>query len=349
MMKKVLFIDDDELICKIVEKGFSKHLVKGEYELFIARSGKEGLKIYNENDIDIVFVDVYMPDMDGLSVLKRIHEIDAQAKVIVVSADDTLSNIRLAMNNDAFDFILKPINFDDLNKTLDKTIKQLQSEQLYKDLLEQSYEKLTSTMHQVIESISMIEEMRDPYTSGHMKRVAKLAYAIGKKMNLRPQQLEGLYVAGMLHDIGKICIPSEILSKPGGLSHQEFDLIKDHAHAGYEILKKIEFPWPVADIVHQHHERIDGSGYPQGLKGEDIYIEARILSVADVMEAVSTHRPYRPALGIEHGLRVISHHKKDHFDPNVVNACLKLFLEDDYEFDDFFPDRMEPNPWKKAS
>jgi putative nucleotidyltransferase with HDIG domain len=170
-------------------------------------------------------------------------------------------------------------------------------------------------------------EIRDPYTFGHQRRVTHLATAIAKEMALSPDQIEGIAVAGNLHDIGKINVPSEILNKPGKLSDIEFALIKSHPQAGYEIVKDIEFPWPVAEVLLQHHERMNGSGYPRGLAGGDILLEARIMAVADVVEAMASHRPYRPTLGIDKALEEIVQNKGILYDPDVVDACLKLFKE----------------------
>jgi putative nucleotidyltransferase with HDIG domain len=175
-----------------------------------------------------------------------------------------------------------------------------------------------------------LSEMRDPYTGGHERRVAELSVAISAELGFDENRQQGMRVAGYLHDIGKITIPAEILSRPGKLSEVEYALIKGHAQSGYDVLKDVEFPWPVAEVALQHHERIDGSGYPQGLKGDDIIIEARILAVADTVESMSTHRPYRPALGIEKALAEIEHGKGIIYDQMVVDACIKLFRDKNY-------------------
>jgi len=167
--------------------------------------------------------------------------------------------------------------------------------------------------------------MRDPYTAGHQRRVAELASAIAKEMRLPKEKIEGIHMAGLIHDIGKIAVPAEILSKPSKLSKMEMDLIKAHSQVGYELLKEIDFPWPVANIVLQHHERLDGVGYPQGLKGDEILLEARILAVADVVEAMASHRPYRPALGLDAALDEIKQGKGKLYEPAAVDACLVLF------------------------
>jgi PAS domain S-box-containing protein len=192
--------------------------------------------------------------------------------------------------------------------------------------------QLQDSLEDTVRAIATIVEMRDPYTAGHQVRVADLAMAIARQMGLPDEQVHAIHLAGTVHDLGKINIPAEILSKPGKITDIEFSLIKIHPQAGYDILKGIDFPWPIAQMVLQHHERLDGSGYPQGLKGEAILLEARILSVADVVEAMSSHRPYRAGLGIEVALEEITKQRGIHFDTNVVDACLALFREQGYSF-----------------
>jgi PAS domain S-box-containing protein len=192
--------------------------------------------------------------------------------------------------------------------------------------------KLRKALDGTINAIALTVEARDPSTSGHQRRVADLARTIATEMGISKDRIEGLRSAGVIHDLGKICVPADILSKPSKLSESEFSLIKIHPQVGYDILKDIEFPWPVATIIHQHHERMNGSGYPQGLSGDDILLEARIVAVADVVEAMSSHRPYRPSLGLENALSEISENKGILYDPAVVETCLRLFSEKKYAF-----------------
>ena len=193
--------------------------------------------------------------------------------------------------------------------------------------LKKSVIKLRETIKGTIETIALIGEARDPYTASHQKRVSDLAATIAICMHLSEHQVEGICLAGLIHDLGKIQVPAEILSKPGKISKLEFDLIKTHSQAGYDLLKDIEFPWPIAQMILQHHEKLDGSGYPQGLVGDEIILEARILTVADIVEAMSSHRPYRSSLGVEKALEQIKQDKGVRLDPDVVDACLKLFKQ----------------------
>ena len=198
--------------------------------------------------------------------------------------------------------------------------------------LQQSYAMLRKATGDIIQAMASTSEMRDPYTAGHQQRVANLAMAIAKKMNVSGDQFEGIKFAGIIHDIGKVSVPTDILTRPGKITEMEFAVIKNHSQAGYDILKKIEFPWPIAEIVYQHHERLDGLGYPRGLKGDDIRLEARILSTADVVEAMTSHRPYREALGIDVALAEIEKFKDERYDVDVVNACKSLFESGEFTF-----------------
>jgi PAS domain S-box-containing protein/putative nucleotidyltransferase with HDIG domain len=203
---------------------------------------------------------------------------------------------------------------------------------LAEDKLAKSYASLKKTLDDAINTMVKIVELRDPYTAGHQQKVAELATAIAREMKLEDSRIEQLRMAAVTHDIGKMYVPSDILSKPGRLSNIEFGLIKTHSQSGYAIVKGMDFPCSVADAVLQHHERLDGSGYPGGLKGEDTILEAKILAVADVIEAMASHRPYRPALGIDKALEEISENKGSLYDPDVVDACLELFNSGKFEF-----------------
>ena len=196
--------------------------------------------------------------------------------------------------------------------------------------IERTVAKLRCAVQSAIEVVSTIGELRDPYTHGHERRVGEVATAIATEMGLPADRIEGVRVCAYLHDVGKIAVPAEILSKPTRLSATEFELVKQHAQQSYEILKGMEFPWPVAEAVWQHHERLDGSGYPRKLKGEEIILEARILAVADTVEAMASHRPYRPGLGVEAALAEIESNRGKLFDPTVVDACLRLFRAKEY-------------------
>jgi len=198
--------------------------------------------------------------------------------------------------------------------------------------LKSSYLKLQNLFKETVKGLASAAEKRDPYTAGHQRRVAVLAVKIAEQLQLDQDTINGIYLTALIHDIGKILIPAEILSKPGKLSHAESEYIKRHPKEGHDILKNIDFPWPVADIVLQHHEKMDGSSYPAGLKGNEILLEARIICVADVIEAMSSHRPYRPARGIESALSEIDKNRGTLYDEEVVDACIYVFKELKFEF-----------------
>jgi PAS domain S-box-containing protein len=226
------------------------------------------------------------------------------------------------------------VTFDESGKPIRMvgTMQDITERKLMEEELQHSLDMLRRAVNGTVQVIATTVEIRDPYTAGHQQRVADLARTIATKMGLPSEQINGIRMAGVIHDLGKISIPAEILSKPSKLIEIEFNLIKTHPQVGYDILKEVEFSWPIAQIVLQHHERMDGSGYPSGLSGEDILLEARIIAVADVVEAIASHRPYRPAFGIDKALEEISENSGILYDPVVVNACLELFLEKGFSF-----------------
>ena len=218
--------------------------------------------------------------------------------------------------------------------TLEETVKTRTSEliRVNEERL-QNMDRLRKTLNATIQALADMVEARDPYTAGHQRRVSDLARAIATEMCLATEQIDAIRITSVIHDIGKVSIPAEILNKPTCLSNMELNLIKKHSESGYGILKDIDFIWPVAQMVLQHHERIDGSGYPQALKGEEILIEARILAVADVVDAMASPRPYRPALGIDEALKEIEKNKAFLYDSKVVDTCLRVFRENGYKIE----------------
>ncbi len=199
--------------------------------------------------------------------------------------------------------------------------------------------RLRRALIQTINSVSTTVEKRDPYTAGHQRRVAQLAVEIGRRMKLSQERLVGLYLGGLIHDIGKVHLPLEILNRPGQLSSAEFELVKEHSAVGDDIVRHVDFPWPLNEIIVQHHERLDGSGYPKGLKGDEIVEEARIMAVADVFEAIVSHRPYRPALGFDVAVETIEKEAGKTLDADVVAICREIVLGSDFSFDD--PEDLE--------
>ena len=222
-------------------------------------------------------------------------------------------------------------------KKMQEKIDGLEEVKLKYKQVEKNFQQTCKKIEKVIEGtaniITKVIELRDPYSAGHQQRVSKLATAIAREMKLSQDKIEGTRVASLVHDIGKVNLPTEIISKPKKLVEVEFNLVKNYPRVGYDILKKVDFPWPIAEIVLQHQEKIDGSGYPRGLKGDEICIEAKILGVANVVEAMSSYKSYRPALGIDEALAEILKYKNILFDPEVVDTCLILFKEKGFKFE----------------
>jgi len=229
-----------------------------------------------------------------------------------------------------------------LNESLETQVKERTKVLLHEvtvrkqaeDDLKETLNKYKKTMNEAILAISYTIETRDPYTAGHQKRVARLSNEIATRMNLDEKQKELIRMASIVHDIGKISIPIGILNKPGRLSEIEFNLIKAHSQNGYDIIRQVDFPWPIANIVLQHHERLDGSGYPQGLAGNDILPEAKIIAVADVVEAISADRPYRPGLGFKTAIEELKKNSGIYYDPEVVEKCLEIITDKDFDIND---------------
>jgi PAS domain S-box-containing protein/putative nucleotidyltransferase with HDIG domain len=244
------------------------------------------------------------------------------------TAENTVFGVLTVYSNEVNTFIPGEIALlEEMANDLAYGVRMLRLQEERDRVLEQNKQHLTQmldNLEDTVKAIAKIVEMRDPYTAGHQLRVAALAAAIARQMGLPDAQVHAIHLAGVLHDMGKIQIPAEILSKPGKLNNVEYSLIKFHPQAGYDILQGIKFPWPIAQMVLQHHERLDGSGYPQELKGDAILLEARILAVSDVVEAISSHRPYRPALGMEAALAEIEQGSGNQFDPAVVAACIRV-------------------------
>lgn len=328
----ILAIDDTPASLKLL----ADLLAEEGYQVRAALSGELALNAAINNPPELVLLDICMPGMDGFEVCRQLK---ANPKtqgipVIFVSAiSETVEKVQ-GFELGAVDFVTKPFQREEL---VARVRTHLEFNRLRNHLEEMVVERTLELRENLLDFVTAIAatiEARDPYTAGHQRRVANLATAIARELQLPAEQIEGLKLACVVHDIGKIRVPAEILCKPGRLDELEFNLIKRHSLTGYEILKSIKFPWPLAEIVLQHHERLDGRGYPQGLKGEEILLEARILAVADVVESMVSHRPYRAGLGVDTALAEISRNKDVLYDARVVNACLTLFQEQAYHLPD---------------
>jgi response regulator RpfG family c-di-GMP phosphodiesterase len=337
----ILIVDDEPDIRNIFQKGIQNV----SYTCLTANGADEALEILQMQHVDVVVSDINMPEMNGLELIKVIKE-RHDSDVIIMTGyieDFTYEEI---IGRGASDFIQKPVRISEFIARLKRVIferETLAQRDKAAESLRLNLEKFQRAMDGIIHAISLTVELRDPYTAGHQQRVSDLAAAIAMDMGLAADRVYGLRMASSIHDLGKITIPSEILCKPGPLGRLEYELIKNHVQAGYDILKKIEFPWPLAEIILQHHERMDGSGYPHALKGERILLEARILAVSDVFETMSSHRPYRPALGLNRAIEELVHNKGRLYDTAVAETCLKLIVEKGFRFGDNRGSFEEPN------
>ena len=268
---------------------------------------------------DVILADCHLPDMDGAGALELASQMHPGSPVVMVTgglSDDEAAELLRA---GAQDYVLK----DRLARLGPAVVAAIDRAGAHARRCEDAA-RLRGALFATIDAITRTVEKRDPYTAGHQARVAEISVAIAREMGLAEDRIEGLRMGANIHDIGKIYVPSEILNRPGKLSHPEFALIKAHPEIGHDIVKGVDFPWPVARMILEHHERIDGSGYPAGLRGEEILLEARIIAVADVVESMTSHRPYRPALGLDLALAEITMKRGTGFDAQVVDACLRV-------------------------
>lgn len=332
----VLIIDDDTVILHIIKNLLISH----GYNVNTANNGARGIDSLKTFTPDIVLCDLEMPVMNGFEVISHLKENYPHLPIVVVSGqinvDDAMKAIRLG----AWDYISKPVqNIDIILHTIKNSLEKarlIRENEEYKinleirikqrtDELKKANKQLQEVIFSTVKALSILTEKRDPYTAGHQERVAKLAILLAQEMGFDKHTIDGMRIAGLLHDIGKICVPSEFLTKPSRLEKNEFEIIKKHSAVGYEILCSVPFPWPVADIVHQHHEWIDGTGYPQGLKGDEILPEAKLISLADAIEAMVSHRPYRPAMGMQFALSEIRKWQGKHFTYESVAVFENLY------------------------
>ncbi len=311
-----------------------------------APNGEMALRSIGIRPPDLILLDIRMPGMDGYEVCSRLKadERTREIPIIFISALQETRDKTAAFQAGGIDYITKPFHREEVLARvrthlqlhrMQQNLEQLVAERT--EELHQAYISLKKkeqihreSLIQTIAAISLTVEKRDPYTAGHQRRVAILAAAIARELGLDEHTIEGLRLGAMIHDIGKLNVPFEILSRPGPLHEVEMTLVRGHAQTGCEIISGIALPWPVADMIHQHHERLDGSGYPRGLHEEQICKEAKILMVADVMEAMLSHRPFRPARELETALAEIRDGRGKLFDVEAVNACLAVFARPEF-------------------
>ena len=341
--KQILIVDDERPIRMLLQK----ILEANGYACRIAENAAEARAMMTERVSDLILCDINMPGESGLDFIRHVLKAYPETAAIMVSAigDPLLAESMLQLG--VYDYIIKPMDRNGIlisvanafrrreleiaNRSYRRNLEQMVDERT--NSLQRSMKKLENAMNGIVRAIAHTVETRDPYTAGHQRRVADLAAALAEAVGFERDMIEAVRVAAIIHDLGKISVPAEILSKPSRLTVNEFNLIKEHPQVGYDILKDIEFPWEIATMVYQHHEKLDGSGYPLGISGDEILPESRVLTVADVVEAMASHRPYRPGLGIDIALDEIEKNTGRLYDPKVAAACRALFKEGRFSFD----------------
>jgi len=327
--EKALFNMDERTLLYMLEKLFEaspEGVVLGTLNGNILRVNNAFCRIFGISDpMDVIGKNIDDVIADEESRVEAVALTEAVCGGKYISID----SVRKKADGSSIDVSILgvPIKIDEDIVGVFAIYRDISDKKAYERTISENLASLSLAWRQTVELLAAVSEMRDPYTAGHQKRVAEIAKYIAMQIGLTPNEVDGVEMAALIHDIGKIRVPAEILSKPGPLDDIEYLLVKVHPRAGYDLLKDINFPWPIADMVLQHHERLDGSGYPQGLKSNDISLESRIVAVADVIEAMASDRPYRKALGIEVALEVIKNHSGKLYDPDVVDVCYALYKE----------------------
>ena len=332
-MARILIVDDEQAVVQLLG-----HILKREgYDCTEAGSVDEAKHFLEKDSYELIVSDIMMPGGSGFDLVEYALETCPDTATIMLTGVDDSKVAKRAIDLGVYDYIIKPAQRNEVIISVINALRRRELEiasRTYREDLESKVAERTlqlqKSMQGIVEAMARTLEVRDPYTAGHQARVADLAWHIAGDLGMTRFQIDGIRMAGQIHDLGKISVPAEILSKPTRLTDMEFKLIQNHVATGYDILKDIEFPWPIARIVQQHHERLDGSGYLGGLSGDDIIMEARVLTVADVVEAMASHRPYRPALGIDKALEEIRKQRGTLFDEDVVDVCLNLFESGKY-------------------
>lgn len=303
----VLIVDDETIISKII-----KNCLFGMYQVTCCESVSDAKIALKKTEFGVAILDLNLPDANGIELLAYIKKEHPLTESIILTAFASLETAIDALKLGVVDYLTKPFTLDDIRNSVKKAF-ELRRSKLHVSSLDETMEVLAATVSK-----------RDPYTATHQKQVAKLCLAIAQAMGFEKSKLDILYLSCIIHDIGKIYVPTEILNKPGKLNDIEMSLIRMHTIMGYDIIKTIKSAGYISNVILQHHETLDGKGYPHGLKNGSILLEAKILTVADVVEAMTSHRPYRPALGIKTALEEINKFKKIKYDENIADICIRL-------------------------
>jgi putative nucleotidyltransferase with HDIG domain len=326
-MDEILFVDDEPSCLSAIERAFHS-----KFDIHVADSSDEGLSLVEKNGgFAVVVSDFQMPGSDGISFLTRVGKISPDSiRMMMTGSVRFETSIRAVNEGHIFRFLAKPCPMETLEKALLDGLNQyhlIQNEREYYIL-----KKWKESVGGLIQAFVRLIESKDPYTAGHQLRVSQLSTAIAGTLGFSADAVEQIRMAAMIHDIGKIYVPAEFLNKPGLLNVSEWNIVKMHAQIGHDILSPINFPFPIHQIVLQHHERLDGSGYPAGLKEPEILVEAKIIAVADVAEAIGHHRPYRPAKELEETIHELQDNRGIKYDDKIADAALTLLLEQGFQF-----------------
>ncbi len=330
--KKILIVDDEDAIRSL----FVEALQDLGYKCDVARNGLECLeKFYRMNDYDVVLLDIQMPVLNGIETLKKLKVHSPDLSIIMVSASRDIENVRAALKEGAYDYVFKPFNVIDVDAVIKRALERAYLIKANKDYqknlekrVEEQTQELVSLYSGTLEAMILALDLREHETGYHSYRVTEYAINLGKHMKLSDEELSVIAKGALLHDIGKIGVPDNILLKPDKLTDEEWELMRKHAQFGYDLLKKIDFLEESARIVHTHHERYDGQGYPTGLSGDEIPLGSRVFSVVDALDAMTSRRTYRKALPFEDAVQMIAEASGSQFDPAVIGVFVKIPIDE---------------------
>jgi putative two-component system response regulator len=327
-VEKILIVDDEPSAADAIQRAF-----RGKLDIQVAYSADQGISQINKSGpFAVVVSDFQMPSVDGISFLAKVGQISPDSvRMMLTGCANLETSVRAVNEGNVFRFLTKPCPIKVLEKTLLDGLRQyrlIKTERSFYAL-----KRWTQGLGGLVQAFVKLMESKDPYTAGHQLRVSLFSAAIAKAMSFSDDAVEQIRMAAMIHDIGKIYVPVEFLNKPGKLNLHEWNIVKMHPQIGRDILQPIEFPFPIHEIIFQHHERNDGSGYPLGLKASEICVEAKILSVADVVEAMAHHRPYRPAKGLDESIGELRANRGIKYDSKISDAALTLLTEKRFQFE----------------
>ncbi|MGL1862934.1 MAG: HD domain-containing protein [Pseudodesulfovibrio sp.] len=320
--ERILFVDDEPNVLESFQRA-----LRGHFVIFTALGGRAALEVFkSDGPFSVVVSDYKMPEMNGIELLSKVRlAYPDSIRMILTGYADLEMAIQAVNQGDIFRFLTKPCGSDDLINAVKAGIEQFRMTNAARELV--GVRRMKDGLEGTLRAFTRLVEFRDPYTAGHMDRVAEISALIATRLGLDSDRIQGLHLAALVHDIGKVAVPAGILNKPGSLSEAEFSIIKAHPLVGAEIFQTLETDWPITKIIEQHHERMDGSGYPHGLYEDEILLESKIIAVADIIDAVLTNRPYRPTLGKEEAMKILENEKGRLLDSASVDAGIGLIRE----------------------